>query len=158
MTIVRAVVVVVVVQSLVMQNVLLDVLQTMITSHFSSPVKKSVVYIKKERKLILRIFFSGSLRSTCQQETIRLLLQEQKVSLVLPSQGPVVSNPQEQFRHYREKLAKFRKSYIRGYPVFELCFYGRLDLSHEATNNAKFVVAGKQRLLALFVDFIYLEP
>ena len=48
MTIVRAVVVVVVVQSLVMQNVLLDVLQTMITSHFSSPVKKSVGYIKKE--------------------------------------------------------------------------------------------------------------
>jgi len=46
-------------------------------------------------------------------------LIEQKLDLVLPSHGPAILNPQSQFQTYREKLAAFRQSYVRGYPVFD---------------------------------------
>ena len=47
------------------------------------------------------------------------LLIEQKLDLVLPSQGPAIRNPQAQLETYRTKLAAFRQSYVRGYPVFD---------------------------------------
>ncbi|MCX7420855.1 MAG: MBL fold metallo-hydrolase [Planctomycetia bacterium] len=47
------------------------------------------------------------------------LLIEQKLDIALPSQGPTIQNPQSQLTTYREKLAAFRQSYVRGYPVFD---------------------------------------
>jgi glyoxylase-like metal-dependent hydrolase (beta-lactamase superfamily II) len=47
------------------------------------------------------------------------LLLEQRLDLALPSRGPTILKPQLQLESYRKKLATFRKSYIRGYPVFE---------------------------------------
>ncbi|MBC7818203.1 MAG: MBL fold metallo-hydrolase [Planctomycetaceae bacterium] len=47
------------------------------------------------------------------------LLIEQKFDLALPSQGPAILNPQTQLEAYRKKLAAFRQSYVRGYPVFD---------------------------------------
>ena len=47
------------------------------------------------------------------------LLIEQKLDLALPSQGPTIQNPQSQLQTYRTKLAAFRQSYVRGYPVFD---------------------------------------
>ena len=47
------------------------------------------------------------------------LLIEQKLDLALPSHGPAISNPQTQLATYRQKLAAFRQSYVRGYPVFD---------------------------------------
>ncbi|MEK6258359.1 MAG: MBL fold metallo-hydrolase [Planctomycetota bacterium] len=47
------------------------------------------------------------------------LLSEQRLDLVLPSHGPVIQNPQSQLETYRTKLAAFRQSYVRGYPVFD---------------------------------------
>ena len=47
------------------------------------------------------------------------LLIEQKLDLALPSHGPAILNPQLQFETYRQKLAAFRQSYVRGYPVFD---------------------------------------
>jgi len=46
-------------------------------------------------------------------------LIEQKLDLALPSHGPTIRNPQTQLDEYRAKLATFRQSYVRGYPVFE---------------------------------------
>lgn len=46
-------------------------------------------------------------------------LIEQKLNLALPSQGPVIHDPQSQLEAYRQKLVAFRKSYVRGYPVFD---------------------------------------
>lgn len=45
-------------------------------------------------------------------------LIDQRLDLVLPSQGPAIRNPQKQLETYRKKLTTFRQSYIRGYPVF----------------------------------------
>jgi glyoxylase-like metal-dependent hydrolase (beta-lactamase superfamily II) len=53
----------------------------------------------------------------------------EKVNMVLPSQGPVIKNPQEQLQTYREKLEKFRESYIRGYPVFKTTEQDRDSIS-----------------------------
>ena len=46
-------------------------------------------------------------------------LIEQKLDLALPSHGPAILNPQSQLETYRQKLAAFRQSYVRGYPVFD---------------------------------------
>ncbi len=46
-------------------------------------------------------------------------LIEQRLALVLPSQGPAIDNPEQQLTKYREKLLTFRQSHIRGYPVFD---------------------------------------
>lgn len=47
-------------------------------------------------------------------------LQERELNLLLPSQGLIISNPLNQLEIYERKLTRFRKSYLRGYPVFEL--------------------------------------
>ncbi len=47
-------------------------------------------------------------------------LLTRRIALALPSQGPAITNPKEQFRTYRQKLATFRKRYVRGYPVFKM--------------------------------------
>ena len=47
------------------------------------------------------------------------LLTAEKLDLVLPSHGPAISDPAAQFESYRHKLMAFRKSYVRGYPVFD---------------------------------------
>ncbi len=46
------------------------------------------------------------------------LLIQQPLSLVLPSDGPTIQDPQAQLETYRDKLTAFRQSYVRGYPVF----------------------------------------
>ncbi|MEM7393399.1 MAG: MBL fold metallo-hydrolase, partial [Verrucomicrobiota bacterium] len=46
-------------------------------------------------------------------------LEAAGIDLALPSHGPAIRNPSEQFKTYREKLSHFRKSYVRGYPVFD---------------------------------------
>ncbi len=43
----------------------------------------------------------------------------QKPDVLLPSQGPVIRNGQEQLREYGRKLTQFRERYVRGYPVFD---------------------------------------
>lgn len=48
------------------------------------------------------------------------LLRKQDFDLALPSHGPAITKPREQFSKYHEKLTEFRKNYIRGYPVFEI--------------------------------------
>lgn len=45
-------------------------------------------------------------------------LRKEPLDLLLPAQGPVVMNPQEQLAAYHQKLVAFRASYVRGYPVF----------------------------------------
>lgn len=47
------------------------------------------------------------------------LLIEQRLDLALPSRGPVIKNPRQQLETYRQKLGAFRKSYVRGYSVFD---------------------------------------
>ncbi len=47
------------------------------------------------------------------------LLIGQELDLALPSHGPVIPTPQSQLEAYRQKLVAFRKSYVRGYPVFD---------------------------------------
>lgn len=49
-----------------------------------------------------------------------LVLQRLEPELALPSDGPAITKPREQFARYHEKLTEFRKNYIRGYPVFEI--------------------------------------
>ena len=56
-------------------------------------------------------------------------LLAEKLDVVLPSQGPAIQNPQEQLQTYKEKLAKFRESYIRGYPVFKTTEQDRDSIS-----------------------------
>lgn len=46
-------------------------------------------------------------------------LQEQMTDLALPSQGPAISNPHEQFQLFEQKLTRFRKHYLRGYAVYD---------------------------------------
>lgn len=53
----------------------------------------------------------------------------EKIDMILPSQGPAISNPQEQLKTYRDKLARFRESYIRGYPVFKTTEQDRDSIS-----------------------------
>jgi glyoxylase-like metal-dependent hydrolase (beta-lactamase superfamily II) len=48
------------------------------------------------------------------------LLQKQDVSLLLPAHGPPITNTREQLATYHHKLTEFRKTYIRGYPVFDI--------------------------------------
>ncbi len=40
--------------------------------------------------------------------------------IILPSQGPPIRDPAKQLESYKAKLAAFRKSYIRGYPVSDM--------------------------------------
>lgn len=42
------------------------------------------------------------------------------VDIVLPSHGPVIKDAGPQLEKYHSKLTAFRKSYIRGYPVFDI--------------------------------------
>lgn len=53
------------------------------------------------------------------QESVARLI-ETEIDLLLPAHGPSVENPRDQLTTYREKLAGFRASYLRGYPVFDL--------------------------------------
>jgi glyoxylase-like metal-dependent hydrolase (beta-lactamase superfamily II) len=53
------------------------------------------------------------------QESVDRLMKTE-IDLLLPAYGPSVGNPREQLTTYREKLANFRASYLRGYPVFDL--------------------------------------
>lgn len=46
-------------------------------------------------------------------------LIDQQLTQMLPSHGPAIDDPQSQLASYREKLTRFRQSYIRGYPVFD---------------------------------------
>jgi glyoxylase-like metal-dependent hydrolase (beta-lactamase superfamily II) len=46
-------------------------------------------------------------------------LIDEDVDLALPSHGPAVQNATAQLERYRDKLTKFRKSYVRGYKVFD---------------------------------------
>ncbi|MGB0327654.1 MAG: MBL fold metallo-hydrolase [Akkermansiaceae bacterium] len=46
-------------------------------------------------------------------------LQKRKADLALPLHGPTISNPQEQFPLYHQRLVGFRKPFLRGYPVFD---------------------------------------
>ena len=48
------------------------------------------------------------------------LLLKQRVDLALPEQGPAIRDAHAQLEKYHAKLTEFRKSYIRGYPVFEI--------------------------------------
>jgi len=48
------------------------------------------------------------------------LLAAKQLDLALPSHGPFIRNPREQLATYKQKLTEFRKSYIRGYPVFDI--------------------------------------
>ncbi len=47
------------------------------------------------------------------------LLIDQQLDRAFPSHGPAIEDPQSQLAIYREKLAVFRESYVRGYPVFD---------------------------------------
>lgn len=47
-------------------------------------------------------------------------LAEQSPDVLLPSHGPVISNPLEQLSEYGQKLRKLQSLYVRGYPVFEI--------------------------------------
>lgn len=51
-------------------------------------------------------------------ESVAKLLDE-KPDYILPSQGPVIRDAQDQLRRYGKKLTKFREGYVRGYPVFD---------------------------------------
>ena len=42
-----------------------------------------------------------------------------KPEVLLPSQGPVIQNAQDQLRQYGRRLTQFRERYVRGYPVFD---------------------------------------
>lgn len=46
-------------------------------------------------------------------------LAEKEIDVALPSQGPVIFRADEQLRTYHDRLVKFRKDYVRGYPVFD---------------------------------------
>ena len=46
-------------------------------------------------------------------------LADQKLDLLLPSQGRAIQNPPTQLKTYHKKLTVFRESYVRGYKVFE---------------------------------------
>lgn len=46
-------------------------------------------------------------------------LGEQRLDVGLPAHGPVLGELSAQLAAYREKLKRFRQSYIRGYPVFD---------------------------------------
>ena len=46
-------------------------------------------------------------------------LADQKLDLLLPSQGRSIQNPPMQLKTYQKKLTAFRESYVRGYKVFE---------------------------------------
>ena len=46
-------------------------------------------------------------------------LVAEKINIACPEQGPIIKQPQQQFETYHKKLETFRKSYIRGYPVFD---------------------------------------
>jgi glyoxylase-like metal-dependent hydrolase (beta-lactamase superfamily II) len=48
------------------------------------------------------------------------LLQKEQIDIALPSQGPSIKDARVQLEKYHAKLTEFRKSYIRGYPVFEI--------------------------------------
>ncbi|MEX1040719.1 MAG: MBL fold metallo-hydrolase [Pirellulaceae bacterium] len=45
-------------------------------------------------------------------------LTEQRPEIFFPAYGPVIHDAPEQLATYREKLARFREKYVRGYPVF----------------------------------------
>ncbi len=47
-------------------------------------------------------------------------LRGKSIDVALPSQGPVIRNTAEQLGRYVKKLGRFRKDYLRGYPVREL--------------------------------------
>ena len=51
-------------------------------------------------------------------ESVAVVL-ERKPDLLLPSQGPVIENAQDQLRQYGRRLTQFRERYVRGYPVFD---------------------------------------
>jgi glyoxylase-like metal-dependent hydrolase (beta-lactamase superfamily II) len=46
-------------------------------------------------------------------------LESENLAMILPSHGPVIENPSETLKLYREKLSAFRTDYIRGYQVFD---------------------------------------
>lgn len=46
-------------------------------------------------------------------------LTDQKLDLLLPSQGQSIPNPPTQLKTYHKKLTTFRESYVRGYNVFD---------------------------------------
>jgi len=46
-------------------------------------------------------------------------LASQRPNVLMPSHGPVIHNATSQLNTYRDKLKAFRKSYVRGYPVFD---------------------------------------
>lgn len=52
-------------------------------------------------------------------ESVSLLIQQQ-ADLLLPVEGPVVGDPDEQLPWYHAKLVALRKDYVRGYPVFDM--------------------------------------
>ncbi|PQO47349.1 hypothetical protein C5Y93_04725 [Blastopirellula marina] len=64
-------------------------------------------------------------------ESIEKLIGE-KIDVAFPVQGPTIRNADRQLRDYRGKLAKFRASYVRGYPVFDKAPEGR-DAISEST-------------------------
>jgi len=47
-------------------------------------------------------------------------LQKLPVDVAYPSHGPTIKDARDQLAKYHAKLTEFRKSYIRGYPVFEI--------------------------------------
>jgi glyoxylase-like metal-dependent hydrolase (beta-lactamase superfamily II) len=51
-------------------------------------------------------------------ESVASLLA-QKPTTLLPSQGPVISNAEDQLRKYGRRLTQFRGHYVRGYPVYD---------------------------------------
>ncbi|MFO1002039.1 MAG: MBL fold metallo-hydrolase [Planctomycetaceae bacterium] len=51
-------------------------------------------------------------------ESVAVLL-ERKPDLLLPSQGPVIRNAQDQLREFGRRLTQFSERYVRGYPVFD---------------------------------------
>lgn len=54
---------------------------------------------------------------TLTESVARLL--EQKPDLLMPSQGPVIHDAQDQLRQYGRRLTQFSERYVRGYPVFD---------------------------------------
>lgn len=56
-------------------------------------------------------------------------LIEARPTLALASHGPAIAQPRRQLEQYRDKLTRFRASYIRGYPVFKMTDQERDSLS-----------------------------
>ncbi|MCC9605872.1 MBL fold metallo-hydrolase [Blastopirellula sp. JC732] len=54
----------------------------------------------------------------------------EKIDVAFPVQGPVIAGADQQLRDYREKLTRFRASYVRGYPVFN-----KDPLEHDAISE-----------------------